>query len=790
MRIKSIASTQFAGVRDVRADLEGGLNVICGRNESGKSTLVDLLGRTLFQRAKLDRRRDKSFYSLYFPAALRSGASPGDLVDGSVTLETTDGVYTVTREWGADPRSRLVTPYGVLRDEDAIERELRAVLGYGEGVYSELLFASGQASAAALASLLDDARQSPAKRDLTEAVTRTFAEVGGASVDAIERAIRAKIALLEGAHWDEERQAPVRSSRRWVRETGEILAAYYALEDAQNELRELSALEDEAARRARRHASAAAEAEEAALALEAFRVYAGRLDAQNERREHAAALERELASLSDAARRWPDLRDGLARAKGLRDELAHRTALDRWAAVRELSDDVRSLERELSGMPCPTEAEVRAAAEALRARDRAESALRGLDLTARIHTEDGHTAEVRALRTGALVPTEGESARLTEAVSIAIPGVAQIVLSPADTDAEALERELERARTAAAAVLERYDASDLASLEDKRRAHEDRERALETARMRLRVSLDGAEESELEAAAAASPSGVRAREEILSDAAALCGGAELTRTIAAWETLIERYTAAYGSPEALDDMLSERREKLASVRALMEEGEDIPEGYRAVAAPRAHLDALKTAAADARAEAERTLADMSEASGALLQRREGLEGDPAEQVEAASRWLDEVKELLAHWKHIEAVFLRRKQALTGEPMRGLAERFETYLAAISGGTLTAELAERDRPDVRIFSADRRLGYELLSEGTKESAALAFRLAVLDRLFPEGGVVVLDDPLVNMDDERTDRACALLREVAERHQVIFLTCREAYLDRLGGNRILL
>ena len=77
----------------------------------------------------------------------------------------------------------------------------------------------------------------------------------------------------------------------------------------------------------------------------------------------------------------------------------------------------------------------------------------------------------------------------------------------------------------------------------------------------------------------------------------------------------------------------------------------------------------------------------------------------------------------------------------------------------------------------------------LSEGTKETVSLAFRLAVLDHLFPDGGgVIVLDDPLTDMDPERAERSCEIIKECAKRHQIIFLTCREEYSEMLGGERI--
>ena len=85
--------------------------------------------------------------------------------------------------------------------------------------------------------------------------------------------------------------------------------------------------------------------------------------------------------------------------------------------------------------------------------------------------------------------------------------------------------------------------------------------------------------------------------------------------------------------------------------------------------------------------------------------------------------------------------------------------------------------------------DLPLDYGKLSEGTKETVSLAFRLAVLDHLFPDGGgVIVLDDPFTDMDSERTNQACKLVKECAKRHQVIFMTCRTEYLQMLGGNTI--
>ena len=106
--------------------------------------------------------------------------------------------------------------------------------------------------------------------------------------------------------------------------------------------------------------------------------------------------------------------------------------------------------------------------------------------------------------------------------------------------------------------------------------------------------------------------------------------------------------------------------------------------------------------------------------------------------------------------------------------------------ALGVGALSA-LFTRNNMD--IYSDNKLLDYGKLSEGTKETVSLAFRLAVLDHVFPEGGgVIVLDDPFTDMDAERVAQSCELVKECANRHQVIFLTCREEYMDLLNGNNI--
>lgn len=97
MKLKSISCDQFAGIRDRSVEFGDGVNVVVGANESGKSTLVGLISRTLFQNVKLDKRSNKDFIEKYFPSAKRGVSLAGDSVDGKLRFESDGRSYTVSR---------------------------------------------------------------------------------------------------------------------------------------------------------------------------------------------------------------------------------------------------------------------------------------------------------------------------------------------------------------------------------------------------------------------------------------------------------------------------------------------------------------------------------------------------------------------------------------------------------------------------------------------------------------------------------------------------------------------
>ena len=73
-------------------------------------------------------------------------------------------------------------------------------------------------------------------------------------------------------------------------------------------------------------------------------------------------------------------------------------------------------------------------------------------------------------------------------------------------------------------------------------------------------------------------------------------------------------------------------------------------------------------------------------------------------------------------------------------------------------------------------ASRELAY--FSAGEQDLIQIAERFAIVDAIYErEQPVLILDDPFVNLDRERQERALRFLEERAEKWQMIYFTCRE-------------
>ena len=70
-------------------------------------------------------------------------------------------------------------------------------------------------------------------------------------------------------------------------------------------------------------------------------------------------------------------------------------------------------------------------------------------------------------------------------------------------------------------------------------------------------------------------------------------------------------------------------------------------------------------------------------------------------------------------------------------------------------------------------------YEFFSEGLKDIADICSRLALVEALYEEEKpILIFDDPFVNLDDDKLEKAKQLLQVVAKEYQVVYFTCHSS------------
>ena len=67
--------------------------------------------------------------------------------------------------------------------------------------------------------------------------------------------------------------------------------------------------------------------------------------------------------------------------------------------------------------------------------------------------------------------------------------------------------------------------------------------------------------------------------------------------------------------------------------------------------------------------------------------------------------------------------------------------------------------------------------EYYSEGIKDLLGFCTRLALAEALFVgEPPVLILDDPFTELDDEKTEKAKQLVKQLSAKYQIVYFTCK--------------
>lgn len=203
---------------------------------------------------------------------------------------------------------------------------------------------------------------------------------------------------------------------------------------------------------------------------------------------------------------------------------------------------------------------------------------------------------------------------------------------------------------------------------------------------------------------------------------------------------------------------------------------------------------VDTVALEAR---QRALAEELAQYNEALAREEQTETRLSSDVEELDEWeserealaadLEAKNEQLLTIQSTEKYLKQAKEQLSGRYLNAMQESFGRYLGELTGEdapvfTMDAQFR------VKLRAAGLSRDTDAFSTGTRDLIALCERLSLVDAMFEgERPFLILDDPFTNLDDDTIERATALIRRVAERYQVLYLTCHSGRMivdDEVG------
>lgn len=790
MNIKSVKTRQFAGIKNKEVEFEEGLNVLVGNNETGKSTMVELIYQTLYRDSKLSRskKEDKDFIARFMPSD-----SKGDVVDGTLVFATDDGLYTLQKKWGASEMCELESSNdGIIANEKKIREIIDGELVYKRGLYDDVVFASQKSQANVVEHILNKLdKKALVKQDLVSIIaSEGMSSTEGIAPEEIEKIIQEKIDALSG-HWDFVNDGPDKKrgiENKWVQGVGAILEAYYTKAELEGTLQKSELAEkaidndnnkiNEAKEKLENYKN---EEKEYARYEVALATYNSNMKLKD---EYLKARNKISADLKE----YPQLLKDYEEALHLKTLAKAQTIISQYKEIQEAKDSLDEAKKTIEGKTEITAEDDKKLVDLESDINSLQAQLSNLNLVANIKKLGNTDIQVKSVATGKDVDISAGEFDINETVEITVPGVMSMTIAAKGVDVENVKRQLDENNKEREVLLSKCKVKDLDELRTKREEYTEAYHNLSVAQKDYDNLIEGIDLDKLDEDYEHHKEKSSELEGLDKKIKELCGSESIDSYEAMLKQKCNSIEGEYDAEAPVDCMkkkLEEAEDKLAEIDSQQGDVENIPKKYRDIEDAKVYKETLNSNIEDATNQIE-------EAKEALSEHEKEL-GDVAPedlrtQIDDATIEFQKLKDDCERWNHILAVLKATRENMAGEStMSDVQDRFAEYLSVITDGRINLKSMDENM-DVNIQSGNNHMTYEILSEGTKDTIALAFRLAILEHLFLNGGgLVVFDDPFTEMDENRTEQACKLVQKFADAgNQVIFVTCDNKYKNMLSGN----
>lgn len=227
-----------------------------------------------------------------------------------------------------------------------------------------------------------------------------------------------------------------------------------------------------------------------------------------------------------------------------------------------------------------------------------------------------------------------------------------------------------------------------------------------------------------------------------------------------------------------DNLFAELKKTEEKIESFEKENGERLKGF--AGANKENLEAVKTEEATLLFKEKELNREMAELARLIEQKEKTLEQFPIfedELEEWNSKFEADMKTCEILDQTIDYL-TEAKDVLNYNYIKPIKDRFDVYVNQIIGkDKLNIFMDKELQVKPEQYGEAREMAY--FSTGYTDIVRLCMHFALVDVLFEETDCfIVLDDPFVNLDDEKTKEAINLLKELSKRRQIVYLTCHSS------------
>ncbi len=791
MILKKLKLNPFAGLFDESIEFNNGLNIVYGPNEAGKSTLVNSIREILFRPVRLTPSKLSNMRS-YFPVA------GGDSISVSLEFDLSDGIYSLTKYWGAGAQVKFELPDKTIYSSDEeVERTLGKLISLNKGTYENILIVSQLG----LTNTIDSIKNSKETGQSIECILRNAVfTTGGISVTLLKELIEDKVKEYF-ARWEIELNKPEKKNGRWLKGTGLIVEHFYELEDLEQQLNEILKFE----RDIDFINSKIKVLKEEVTKLNDFvntnaEIYRGARERRNLnlQKENLVTGQNKLIEIQ---KKWPRIdakksvlekEQGTLKEKleGLDEELTESEEYEKHKLILTKYEKAKSLDDEL--IIAENLKIIEVTQENL---DEAQNIFNGISenkikleaqkLKINIHAKIDSEIKLRnweGEQLHSLQKNEGKDFEIAGKF-ILNTNELKLTVSSGNEDIDSIIENIKNNEEALKALLDNFSTASIPELIIKFNDYRKHLLGIKSIVDKLETILEGEEFETLKQNADKNIHEQRSVKDINKDQIELNKNYSLNKKeIDDIKAKIERWEKEYGSEDKIISIIAANLNVIAELDKQLNNLKPLPEGFENEDEFIKHYEKLEKDFNDKKGELEnlRTRKETLEESNKFENDTKEL----SELIEETKLKFDNVKKKGKRYLIIQKELNKILDQIDKNSFDPLKKEISGMLSELTMGKYPDILLKDILPSA-IKSTHQKFPIELLSAGTKDILALSVRLAMAKFYLKEkDGFILMDDPLINLDEKRKLQAVKVINKVAEDKQVIIFTCHRNHAALFG------